>query len=62
MLAGERLEIVAIVNGLFVADAEEQRELFRVRMRQIVGRHGSERRDASAGGDEDGFFRLDRER
>ena len=57
MPAGQRFEIVAIVNGLFVAHPEDERELLGVRMRQIVGRHGSERRDAGTGGDEDGFFR-----
>ncbi len=29
---------------------------FDVRVREIVGRHGAEGRDAGAGGDEDGFF------
>ncbi len=42
---------------MFVAHAEDQRELLGVRMREIIGRHGAERRDAGAGGDEDGFFR-----
>ena len=56
MLAGERFEIVAIVNGVLVTYAEKQRQLLGVRMRQVVGRHGAEGRDAGAGGDEDGFL------
>ena len=57
ILAGDRFEIVAIVNGVFASYAEEERELSGVRMRQIIGRHGAERRDAGTGGDEDSFFR-----
>src|SRR5580698_3797535 len=56
MLAGQGLEMVAIVDGIFVAHAEEERELFRARTRQIVGRHGSKRRNTSAGGDEERFL------
>jgi len=57
ILAGKLVEIVAIVNGLLVAHTEEERELPGVRVRQIIGRHGAERRNAGAGGDENGFFR-----
>src|ERR1700727_2071768 len=52
MVAGERFEIVAIVDGVLVANAEQKRELRRVGMRKIAGRHGAEGGNAGAGGDE----------
>ena len=58
--ARQRFEILAVVNGVLVPNAEQQRQLVGVRMRKIVGRHGAKGRDAGSGGDEDGFFGWDR--
>src|ERR1700722_884779 len=56
MLSSQRFEIAAIVNGVLKADAKQERQLVGMGMRQVIGSHGAERRDAGSGGDEHGFL------
>src|SRR5260370_33540810 len=57
MLFRQTLKLLAIVNVLLMARAEEQPELvslMTVALRQQPGQHGAERRDPGSGGNEHG--------
>src|SRR5580693_3383736 len=57
MLQRKLFELGAVVQAVFVTDAEDQRQLIGLGMAQVIRRHSAKRRDACSGRNENSFLR-----